>query len=86
MRKKVIFLSNIDDLKLPSATQCPLQLDLGLLAFVCQQRSLQELGHLYGVEADVNAMQEHQNTIGLESVSEKCFSGANIEIVLMDYA
>jgi hypothetical protein len=54
-----------------------LQLDLGLLAFVCQHRSLQELGHLYGIEADVYA-------IGLETVSKKYFSGANIEIVLMD--
>ena len=29
-------------------------------------------------------MKEHRNAIGLEAASEKCFSGANIEIVLMD--
>jgi hypothetical protein len=39
---------------------------------------------LYGVEPDVNAIKEHRNAIGLEAVSEKCFSGANIEIVLLD--
>jgi glutamine synthetase/predicted TIM-barrel fold metal-dependent hydrolase len=48
------------------------------------QRSLQELGAMYGVDANEASLKAHRETLGLEAVSEKCFGGANIECVLLD--
>lgn len=55
-----------------------------MLDFGVWQRSLQELGAMYGVDANVAALKAHRETLGLEAVSEKCFGGANIECVLLD--
>jgi hypothetical protein len=54
------------------------------LRFVCDQRSLEELGDMYGVEPNELALKAHRESIGLEAVSEKCFGAANIECVLLD--
>ena len=54
------------------------------MRFVCDQRSLEELGDMYGVEPNELALKAHRESIGLEAVSEKCFGAANIECVILD--
>lgn len=55
-----------------------------MLLFGCYQRSLEDLGEMYGVEPNEVALKAHRESIGLEAVSEKCFGAANMECVLLD--
>ncbi|KAG0564877.1 hypothetical protein KC19_8G147000 [Ceratodon purpureus] len=56
----------------------------GVPLSLAYQRSLQELGDMYGVEPNEASLKAHREALGLEAISEKCFGGANIECVLLD--
>ncbi|CAH8375263.1 unnamed protein product [Eruca vesicaria subsp. sativa] len=48
------------------------------------KRNLREVAQLYGTEASLEAIEKHRQTLGLHSLTSKCFSEARISALLID--
>ncbi|KAM7255106.1 hypothetical protein ACFE04_020347 [Oxalis oulophora] len=48
------------------------------------KRSVREIAELYGCDPSLAAIEKHRKTVGLESITSKCFQAARISAVLID--
>ncbi|KAG6519525.1 hypothetical protein ZIOFF_023019 [Zingiber officinale] len=48
------------------------------------KRSLRDLAALYGCEASMSSLEHHRESLGLLSISAKCFGAANLSAIFLD--
>ncbi|XP_042499937.1 protein fluG isoform X1 [Macadamia integrifolia] len=48
------------------------------------KRSLRDIAELYGCEASLQGIETHRRSLGLQSISSKCFGAAKIAAILID--
>ncbi|KAL0866515.1 hypothetical protein Bca101_045633 [Brassica carinata] len=55
-----------------------------VISLSMKQRNLREVAQLYGTEVSLEAIEKHRQTLGLHSLTTKCFNEARISALLID--